>query len=75
MVGLAIRNLDNHGIVCDGYKKTDPIVIGDHVWIGIRALILKGVTIGDGAVIAAGAVVTKDVPPNTLYGGGTGKNT
>lgn len=44
-------------------------MIGDHVWIGARAVVLKGVTIGDGAVIAAGAVVTHDVPAHTLVGG------
>ena len=46
-----------------------PITIGSHVWIGINAIILQGVTIGNGAVIAAGAVVTKDVPPYTVVGG------
>jgi acetyltransferase-like isoleucine patch superfamily enzyme len=40
-----------------------PVVIEDDVWIGCRALILKGVRIGEGAIIAAGAIVTKDVPP------------
>ena len=43
--------------------------IGDHVWIGADARILKGVTIGDGAVVAAGAVVTKDVPAGAVVGG------
>jgi acetyltransferase-like isoleucine patch superfamily enzyme len=43
--------------------KTRPVVIDDNVWIGCRALILKGVHIGHGAIIAAGAIVTKDVPP------------
>lgn len=43
------------------------IVIEDDVWIGTGAIILKGVTIGIGSVIAAGAVVTKDVPPYTIY--------
>jgi acetyltransferase-like isoleucine patch superfamily enzyme len=43
-----------------------PIVIEDRVWIGCRALILKGVRIGEGAVIAAGAVVTKDVPAHAV---------
>lgn len=52
-----------------GKEKSAPIHIGNHVWIGARATILKGVTIGDGAVVAAGAVVNKDVPPNTLVGG------
>lgn len=46
-----------------------PITIGNHVWIGSNATILSGVTIGDWAVVAAGAVVTKDVPPRTVVGG------
>lgn len=48
---------------------TAPVTIGDRVWIGARATILKGVAIGDGAVIAAGAVVTRDVPAGSLVGG------
>lgn len=46
-----------------------PIVIGRNVWIGASATIVPGVTVGDNAVIAAGAVVTKDVPANTIAGG------
>ena len=46
-----------------------PIRVGEHCWIGTGAIILQGVTIGDGAVIAAGAVVTKDVPPYEIWGG------
>lgn len=46
-----------------------PIVIGNTVWIGVRATILAGVTIGEGAVIMAGAVVTRDVPPYAVVGG------
>ena len=46
-----------------------PIKIGAHVWIGSNATILPGVTVGDYAVIAAGAVVTKDVPAMTVMGG------
>lgn len=46
-----------------------PIHISRRVWIGSNATILKGVTIGEGAIIAAGAVVTKDVPAGTVYGG------
>ncbi len=46
-----------------------PVTIGNHVWIGCKATILKGVTIGEGAVIAAGSVVTKDVPARALVGG------
>ncbi|MGT2686378.1 CatB-related O-acetyltransferase [Streptococcus porcinus] len=45
------------------------IIIKDDVWIGTNAIVLSGVTIGKGAVIAAGSVVTKDVPPYTIYGG------
>jgi acetyltransferase-like isoleucine patch superfamily enzyme len=48
---------------------TKPIVIGDDVWIGANAVILPGVTIGKHVVVAAGAVVTKDVPDNTIVGG------
>lgn len=46
-----------------------PIRVEDHVWIGCRAVILKGVTIGKGAIVANNAVVTRDVPPATLVGG------
>ena len=46
-----------------------PVTIGHNVWIGGRSVILPGITIGDGAVIAAGSVITKDVPANTIYGG------
>ena len=45
------------------------IVIGNDVWIGYEAVVLAGVTIGDGAIIGARAVVTKDVPPYTIVGG------
>jgi acetyltransferase-like isoleucine patch superfamily enzyme len=46
-----------------------PVVIGHHVWLSTRVTVLPGVTIGDGAVVAAGAVVTKDLAPYALYGG------
>lgn len=45
------------------------IKIGNNVWIGAKATILKGVTIGDGGVVGAGAVVTRDVPPYAIVGG------
>lgn len=48
---------------------TGPVAIGNNVWCGQRVTILLGVTIGDNSVIAAGSVVTKDVPPNCLFGG------
>ncbi|WP_175976699.1 DapH/DapD/GlmU-related protein [Burkholderia sp. BCC1047] len=50
-----------------------PIVIGRNVWIGAGATIVGGVTIGENAVVAAAAVVTRDVPPNTLVGGNPAK--
>lgn len=53
----------------EGVEMVQPVRIGNHVWIGARAMVLKGVTIGDGAIVAAGAVVTKDVPSGALVGG------
>ncbi len=57
------RRIDEQGI------STQPVVIGDDVWIGANAVVLPGVTIGKHAVVAAGAVVTRDVPDYTLVGG------
>jgi acetyltransferase-like isoleucine patch superfamily enzyme len=56
-----------------GIIKTSPIIIEDYAWISFGAIILKGVTIGRGAIIAAGAVVTKDVPDYTLVAGNPAK--
>lgn len=53
----------------DYHTKSGAIVVNDYVWICTRAIILPGVNIGEGAVIAAGAVVTKDVEPYTIVGG------
>lgn len=50
-------------------KKRISVEIGNDVWIGARATILEGITVGDGAVVAAGAIVTKDVPPYAIVGG------
>ncbi|MQB08939.1 acetyltransferase [Agrobacterium sp. ICMP 6402] len=50
-------------------RKQDRVVIGNDVWIGHGVIVLPGVKVGDGAVLAAGAVVTKDVPPYTIVGG------
>ncbi|WP_185959504.1 acyltransferase [Planococcus salinarum] len=66
---VVIRDSDNHSILSGDHTVSQPISIGNHVWIGLRATILKGVTIGDGAIIAAGAIVTKDVPANCLAAG------
>ena len=51
------------------HVKTSSVDVGDKVWIGFNAIILKGITIGEGAVIGAGSVVTKDVRPWTVVGG------
>lgn len=70
--GVTIRDSDNHIIKKDGYAenvKTKPIMIGDRVWIGLNVIILKGVKIGNGSIIAAGAVVNKNIPENALAGG------
>jgi len=49
--------------------KTAPVRIADNVWIGMNAVILKGVTIGENSIVAAGSVVTKSIPPNTVVAG------
>ena len=54
-------------------SETSPVVVGDNVWIGLRAMVLKGVNIGAGSIVAAGAVVTKDVPAMTIVGGNPAK--
>lgn len=66
-----IMDSDLHQVVAGGeaLPHTVPVRIGNHVWIGAGARILKGVTIGEGAIVAAGSIVTKDVPPRTLVGG------
>jgi len=57
------------GHPCDWSDYPAPPVIGNDVWIGSRAIVLQGTRIGDGAIIAAGAVVTRDVDPYTIAGG------
>lgn len=61
----------NHDLMPENNRKNHyaPIHIENHVWIGSNATVLPGVTIGDWAVVAAGAVVTKDVPERTVVGG------
>ncbi|MCX6313035.1 MAG: acyltransferase, partial [Bacteroidetes bacterium] len=53
----------------EGNILTSPVVIGNHAWINFNSIILKGVTIGEGAIVAAGSVVTKDVAPYTMVAG------
>ena len=49
--------------------ETAPVRIADNVWVGMNAVILKGVTIGENSIVAAGSVVTKSIPPNTVVAG------
>jgi maltose O-acetyltransferase len=56
-----------------GFKPGKNVVIGDDVWIGTRAVILPGIKIGDQAVIGAGSIVTKDIPPRAIVGGSPAK--
>lgn len=67
---VSIRDWNGpHVMVNDTYVNHAPVHIGDHVWLCSDCRIMPGVTIGDGAVVAAGAVVTSDVPPGVLVGG------
>lgn len=52
-----------------GFQEEKPVTIADDVWIGGRVIILPGVNIGEGAIVGAGAVVTKNVPPYAIVGG------
>lgn len=63
------RNIFNKNFASAEYDPYKETVIGNDVWIGNRAIILQGVTVGNGAVIGAGSVVTKDVPPYTVVAG------
>ena len=58
---LDVKNITN------AWDNKGDIVIGNDVWIGYEAVIMAGVTIGDGAIIGTGAVVTKDIPPYTIF--------
>lgn len=56
-------------IIFSGRRKTKPTIIGRDVWVGAHSIIMTGVNIGDGSIIAAGSVVTKDVEAYCIYGG------
>ncbi len=74
---VALRDFDGHPLdpvdraagLPAASNEVRPIVIGDNVWIGSRAIVLKGVTIGDNSIVATGAIVTRDVPPNVVVAG------
>jgi acetyltransferase-like isoleucine patch superfamily enzyme len=73
--GAYISDADWHGI----YDRSEPVgnalpvVLEDNVWIGDSAIICKGVTIGKNSIVGAGSVVTKDVPPNSIFAGNPAK--
>lgn len=79
--GVQILDMDGHPVSAARRRAGEPtpqgaiapVVIGDEVWIGNGAVILKGVTIGDRAIIAARSVVTKNVPPDTISAGNPAK--
>ncbi|HEV2034864.1 MAG TPA: acyltransferase [Candidatus Dormibacteraeota bacterium] len=65
-----IMDCDYHSLGgADGHGEPRPIVIEEGVWLGARTIVLKGVRIGRGSVIAAGSVVTRDIPPGVVAGG------
>lgn len=66
---VVIMDTDLHPLPGETQIDPKPVVIKDNVWIGCRAIVLKGVTIGSGAIIAAGAVVTKDIPDYSIAAG------
>jgi acetyltransferase-like isoleucine patch superfamily enzyme len=67
---VQVMDTDFHRVEDKAWDPTgEPIVIEDRVWLGNRSIILKGVRVGHDAVVAAGAVVTHDVPPRTLVAG------
>jgi acetyltransferase-like isoleucine patch superfamily enzyme len=73
VVSMNVHIRDNDGHHLKGSEFATPVHIGNRVWIGYGAIILKGVTIGDGAIIAAGAIVTKDVPQKAVAAGSPAK--
>lgn len=72
-IGIVLRSVAFDDLPQDGSLKSRPLVIGSDVWIGYRATILGAVTIGHGAIIGAGAVVTSDVAPYAIVAGNPAK--
>ena len=70
---IEIRNTDSHKIYDKDTNKRinegKSVNIGNHVWLGMRAIILKGVNIGNNSIVAGGSIVTKDVKANTIVSG------
>lgn len=66
---VLVMDSDQHPVVPGEPAKCAPVILGRHVWVGSKATLLRGVQVGDHAVIAAGAVVTKDVPAYAVVAG------
>jgi len=66
---VVIRDNDSHEIIDENHVSKEPIEIGNHVWIGTNVIILKGVRIGDGAIIGANSLVNKDIPAKAFAAG------
>jgi maltose O-acetyltransferase len=75
LAGCSLVDNNSHNTSIDpetrrnGPIKSSPITLGNNVWVGGHVIVMKGVTIGDNSIIAAGSVLTKNVPPNSLFGG------
>lgn len=64
---VIITDTDYHGVM--GKENVKEVIIGDNVWIGCKSIILKGVKIGNGVIISAGSLITKDIPDHCMVGG------
>jgi acetyltransferase-like isoleucine patch superfamily enzyme len=76
--GTVILDNDSHQVVRGFTERrkipiSRPVSINDNVWIGMNCTILKGVTIGENSIVAAGSIITKSIPENSLYGGNPAK--
>lgn len=67
--GVGILSINHHINDYDRWDTAEPIEIGDNVWVGMNAVILPGVKIGDNVAISAGSVVNKDIPSDSIAGG------
>lgn len=72
---IVIYDSDGHTIIKNGreIQRSRPVRIGKHVWIGVASVVLKGVTIGDGAIVGANSTVVQDIPPMCSVGGNPAK--
>jgi acetyltransferase-like isoleucine patch superfamily enzyme len=72
-VNADVRNTDGHSVIDlatgDRVNPAKDVILADHVWLGLRVQVLKGVTIGEHSIVAAGSVVVKDVTPYTVVAG------